>query len=520
MNVDVVIHGGKVIDGTGAPARLADVGIVANRVVWVADEGSRVDAGIRIDAVGRYVVPGFVDTHSHVDGTWYLPETHEALLSQGVTSVIVGQDGLGYAPARGAAVQASARYFGILNGLPENSSESGTSIGQYLNRISGNSPVNVAALVPLGLVWLDIIGDDPSNLSSKNLAWMKSIVAEGVADGAVGVSSGLEYFPNCFAEVPALSFLSAPAASFGLPHVSHIRGYGPNISSAMSEMEHVALASGVPLHVSHYRGPARDLLRIADGAIARGVDLTFDSYPYTRGCTILQMLVLPTNLNLAGRMELLSDADSRAALAQAITQEKGIPWLGELRVSRAVGNRWEWAEGLTIDIVAEMHGKGMAETVLDLLRDCALDVSVVTPAPTDSGEEDYRELMKRAEHMAGSDGIYLGRSPHPRGWGTFARFLGYHVRDLNDWSWVEAVDHLSTRACRRFKLAGRGTIVPGSIADLVVLDPAKIAAESTYISPKRPASGVGDVLVAGVPALRDGKLTGYKPGVGLRAGVA
>lgn len=524
MSVDVVIRGGSVADGTGREPYRADVGVTGGRVAWVAEGGApeSVDVGVRIDATHRLLMPGFVDTHSHADGTHTRPDVAEALLRQGVTTIIVGQDGLGYAPGSAATLSASEEYFGVLDGPLPKPLRTGASISDLLTHCDGASPVNMAALVPLGTVWLDVAGQS-TELTADQLTAMVRSVEAGLTDGAVGLSTGLEYVPNAFAGIRELTAACRPVAAAGLPHVTHMRGYELDVGRAFAEVAEVSRQSGVGLHVSHLRGPAAAIELLADGAEDEGLHLTFDTYPYVRGCTILSMRALPSDVTAGGRSATL------ARLASSQVRDQLIRHWGEgereselagVMVAGATHPDWTWAEGHTIDTCATILGRSVPETVLELLIGCQLQVSVVTAQPKTSGDEDMRRLLRRPEHTVGSDGIYMGSSPHPRAWGTFARLLGSHVRDLGDWSWGQAAVHLAARACDRFGLIGRGTIQAGSVGDLVVVDPATVRDEATYTSPRRPAVGIDDVLVSGVPVLAAGILTGLKPGSGLRAGAA
>jgi N-acyl-D-amino-acid deacylase len=174
--------------------------------------------------------------------------------------------------------------------------------------------------------------------------------------------------------------------------------------------------------------------------------------------------------------------------------------------------QWSWTEGRRLLDAATQAGRTPGELLLDLLVETRLDAAVVIDSPATTTDEGLRTLLNHPAHFGGSDGIYLGGHPHPRGWGAFARYLGEQVRSLGDWTWPEAVRHLSTGPAGRFGLADRGVIRPGAAADLVVLDPATAGDKATYENPRELAVGVDDVLVAGVPVLRGGALTGSLPG--------
>jgi N-acyl-D-amino-acid deacylase len=175
----------------------------------------------------------------------------------------------------------------------------------------------------------------------------------------------------------------------------------------------------------------------------------------------------------------------------------------------------DWTEGLALTAAAERAGTGVGEFLLDLLIRTKLAASAVIRQPATTDTSSLRALLRHDVHMGGSDGIYVGGHPHPRGWGTFARYLGRHVREFGDWTWPQAVQHLSTRPAQRFGLTDRGRITVGGAADLIVVDPARVGDRATYAVPRAEAAGVDDVLVNGVVVLSDGELTGRLPGEAL-----
>jgi N-acyl-D-amino-acid deacylase len=187
-----------------------------------------------------------------------------------------------------------------------------------------------------------------------------------------------------------------------------------------------------------------------------------------------------------------------------------------IRLSFVAADAFAWAEGMSLEDAAARAGLDLGEFVCDLLAASDLAVSCVRAERPTNGEEDVRALLRHEAQMGGSDGIFIGSAPHPRGWGTFARFLGRHVRQLGDWTWAEAGLHLAGHPARRFGLGDRGLIRNGYVADLAVIDPLIVADQATYADPRSPAIGVSDVLVGGTFVLRDGELTGAQSGRGLR----
>jgi N-acyl-D-amino-acid deacylase len=373
----------------------------------------------------------------------------------------------------------------------------------------GTTALNTAYLVPHGTLRYAVVGGAARAATPEELATMRVQVEQGLADGAVGLSTGLEYVPGRHGDAGELAHLCAPVAAAGLPYVTHMRGYDQQARPGLAEAHAIGAGSGAAVHVSHYRGPGDQLASMVDGYRAAGQDLTFDLYPYRRGCTILSMLVLPHRLDATDPATVLA---ALATQRRRVLDELNPDLWSRLTLAGVPDPDWAWTEGRRLVDAAAEAGRSPGELLLDLLVATRLDALVVIDAPPTTTDEGLRVLLRHPAHVGGSDAIYLGGHPHPRGWGTFARFLGTHVRELGDWTWPEAVSHLSTRPAARFRLAGRGVLRVGAAADVVVLDPVSVGDRADYEHPRELAVGIDDVLVAGVPVLRDGRLTGSLPG--------
>jgi N-acyl-D-amino-acid deacylase len=283
----------------------------------------------------------------------------------------------------------------------------------------------------------------------------------------------------------------------------------------MAEVRAIIAKVGVAGHVSHYQGPADVLIPLVDDARDSGLDLTFDSYPYRRASTILAMLALPHWLDgtdLDRTIEALNDSAVRARIAA----EADPSLWPRITLAHVPDDTWRWTEGWRLIAAAAEAGRSAVELCLDLLVATDLGVSAVLDRGPANNDESVRALLRHPAHIGGSDGIYIGGHPHPRGWGAFARILGRHVRELRDLSWEQAAVHLASHPARRFGLTDRGLIRPGLAADLAVIDPVRVADRAGYESPREPALGVDDVIVNGVAVLRDGRLTGSLPGTPLQ----
>ncbi|WP_235915304.1 N-acyl-D-amino-acid deacylase family protein [Puerhibacterium puerhi] len=539
---DLVVRGALLPQPDGGTSGPQDLHVTAGRVAAVVPSGRPLPDVAVLEADERLALPGFVDAHTHAVAAVFDPEVQLALLRQGVTSVVVGQDGVGPAPSDEATATWAAQYFAAIDGA--HPFFGGGSVAQLLATYDGTTPVNVATLVPHGTLRRLVTGAAQRPATGDEVARMVAVLEQALDDGAVGLSTGLEYVPAAWADEAELVALCRAVARRGLPHVSHMRGYEAAAPGAFAELERVARASGVATHVSHLHGPADLLGALVDDAAATGLDVTFDSYPYLCGCSILAMVALPTWLPLA-------DPDAAlAVLGEALAGPRGtvggdaarlrahlaglddlwprttLAWVPGL--DPATGRPVRWAEGLSLPAVAARLGVAPAEAALRLLVASRLRASCVFAQPPTNSAAAVRTLALHPAHLAGSDAIYApfgadaapeaggGGAPHPRGWGAFPAFVAERVLKTRDWTWTDAVEHLSARAARRFRLAGRGALGAGAAADVVLLDPDAVQDHATYAQPRRPASGVDDVLVGGVPVLAGGALTGATPGRPLR----
>ncbi len=515
---DVLVRGGWLLDGTSAPAYRADLGILGDRIATI---GRLDDARAHhlIDAAGRYVTPGFVDAHVHGDALVLDRSVQLAALRQGVTSFVLGQDGLSFAPADPDTLAYTSRYFAAVNGPHPQLGAGPVTVASLLAGYTGHTALNAAYLAPHGTIRHQVMGTAERPPTGDELAAMRRLVVQALEDGAVGLSTGLEYTPGRYADAAELAELCRPVSARGLPYVTHMRGYEALAAQGVAEVRTIACAAGVAAHISHYHGPAAELLSLVDDSRAEGLDLTFDSYPYLRGSSILAMVVLPPWLPAGDpdrAVALLADPAVRERLDTEWFAGRAELW-GRITFSHVPSERWHWAEGRSMLEVSAQAGLSPADTCIELLSATALQVGCVFGQPPTNSEESVRALLRHPAQMGSSDGIYVGGHPHPRGWGAFARVLSHHVRELGDLSWPDAVVHLAAHPARRFGFADRGLLRVGAFADVAVVDPDRVTDVASYREPKRPAVGVDDVLVNGRPVLVDGELTDELPGRAIRA---
>jgi N-acyl-D-amino-acid deacylase len=512
---DILITNGRVIDGSGSPWFRADVGIEGDRIMAV-EPLAGAEAAVRIDAADKIVAPGFIDSHVHGDLMVLADPYHEPAIRQGVTTYILGQDGVAMAPGSPATIRYMRRYTAGFSGNPELPQE-WSSMADYLACFNRTTAVNVACLIPNGNVRMDVMGLETRPPTPDEIKQMRRKVCEAMEQGAIGLSTGLDYIPSLYARTDELIELCKEIAPFGGVYVTHMRRYDPEgVLGSMEEVFEIGRQAGCPVHISHFNSRAELALPRLDAGRRAGIDATFDLYCYLAGSSILAMVALPGWIQEGGiepTLARLRDPAQRALLKDWFVKPR-VP-LDNVRVSYVAAPQYRNHEGQTLAEAAASANRGLGELVCDLLVASEMAVGCIAPH-RNRNEDDVRQLMRHPAMMAGSDGIYTGSRPHPRGCGCFARYLGHHVRDDKTWTLEQAVCHLSNCAARRYNLKDRGLILPRMAADVVVFDPATIADRSTYDNGRQLAVGMEQVVVNGELVLHNGQRTRALPGRALR----
>ncbi|KAB2350956.1 N-acyl-D-amino-acid deacylase family protein [Actinomadura rudentiformis] len=518
----LVIRGATVVDGTGAPGRVADVAVTDGRIEAI---GLGLAGGRIIDATGLVLAPGFIDMHAHSDLALLVEPDHLAKVSQGVTCEVIGQDGMSYAPVDDGTLPALRQTIAGWNGDPAGFDWNWRSVGEYLDRLDQGIAVNACYLVPQGSVRMLAMGWENRAPTAAELDRQRDLVATGMREGAVGMSSGLTYVPGMFADDEELIELCRVVASLGGFYAPHHRSYGAGALEAYADMVRVSRESRCPLHLAHAtmnfgvnRGRAPELLRLLDEAIADGCDISLDTYPYLPGATTLAAL-LPSWASEGGpaaTLARLADPETRERIRHTMEVEgsdgcHGVP--SEWETIEISGSRDLKMIGCTVAEVAAVTGRPAFDVYCERLVADELSTTILQHV---GHEENVQAIMRHPAHTGGSDGLLAPAKPHPRAWGTFPRYLGHYVRELGVLSLEECVSHLTGRAARRLKLADRGLIRPGYHADLVLFDPASVRDTATFAEPRQQAEGIPYVFVGGVAVMGDGRHTGALPGRSLR----
>ena len=496
---DVIIRGGRVLDGTGNPWFLADVAIADGRIAAVGDlSGARADRVV--DATGLYVAPGFIDTHSHAGGGLAGPELSHGrpLLAQGITTIFANPDG------GGPVDLAEQRAALLADGLG----------------------VNVAQLVSHGSVRGAVLGMEDRLASEEELERMRGLVRRAMQEGAWGLSSGPFYAPGSYSDTRELVELARVAGEFGGAYQSHIRDestYTIGVAAAVEEVITVAREAGIPGVWSHAKALGPDvwgyslaLVRRMERARADGVEVYMDQYPYTASATGLSAALLPRWAQAGGgdslqaRLSRPADlARIREAMVENLARRGGADRIQFRRFPEDPS-----IEGRTLADVATDRGVDAIEAAIQLFREGS--PSIVSH---NMDEEDVAIIMAHPMTMTASDGdlVPMGEGvPHPRSYGAFTRKLETYVVDEGVVPLEAAVRSMTSLPAQVYRLPDRGEIREGAVADLVVFDLARLHTPATFTDPHHLSEGMVHVFVNGRPAISDGTFTGTLAGEVLR----
>ncbi|MBA7615844.1 D-aminoacylase [subsurface metagenome] len=507
---DLIIRGGRIIDGSGSSWYYGDIGVCGDRIVTIG-KLDQAETHRVIEADGRIVCPGFIDMHSHSDIMLLANPKHEPKVMQGVTTDLLGLDGLSYAPLSSTNLQMMRRYICGLNGNP-NIPWNWNSVSEYLAQFDHRVAINVAYLVPHNALRLEAMGFADRVATTEEMTKMQELMAQGMREGGIGFSTGLDYFPCRYSNTEELTRICEIVAEYGSVSVWHLRMRDLGLIEAIKEAIGVAEKTNVKVHFSHYAanspanwGQSKEMLAIVDEARKRGLDVTFDSYPYIATSTTM-ILLLPRWVHEGGPdaiLEKLRQPKTRDKIC-ADMRATCLDW-DRFVLSSLPTKRNKIYVGKNLVEAANMAGKEIPEFVCDLLLEEDLAVNYVGFT---GNEEDIRIIMKHPCHIACSDGLLIGDRPHPRAWGTFARYLGVYSRELGILSLEEIIRHMTAAPAQRLGLNDHGLVKEGLAADLVVFNPQTVIDKATFDEPKTHPIGIDYVLVNGAVVVDKGKHTG------------
>ena len=525
---DRLIRGGRIVDGTGNPYYIADIGVAGGMIARIGRGIDPESAKEVVSAEGLTVCPGFIDTHTHDEGYLFFKPSCDEKVRQGVTTVVTGNCGFSLAPIspeRGSEMKA---FLGLLGAphLPE-AFWSGLSMGALLDHLAAVHPgINVVPLVGHQTIRIQVMGMDCREAEASEIEEMKVLAGRAMAEGAFGLSTGLNYAPGSFASFGELAEILGVVGEYGGLYATHMRDESSRQREAIEETLGLARQAGVRAHISHHKvmgkpnwGQSEENLRMIEAAREAGLEVTCDQYPYTAASTFLAA-ALPLEFQSGGPdvfAEKLRDPEVRRAL---IDQFEHPAREGAGSLSRDVGlenviisgtrDHPEYT-GRSLVEIGEAEGRSPYDVFFDLVMTEKMDVTMVVFM---MDEGDIRRIMGRPFTMIGSDSIpdFGTGNTHPRFSGTFPRVLGRYVRELGALELEDAIRKMTSLPARTFGLKNKGLVMEGFDADLVVFDPRTIEDRATYKEPTLPPRGIHHVWVNGEPAVKGGRVTGATSG--------
>ncbi len=470
----LLVRNGRLVDGTGGPARVADVRIAGDVIVEVGSGLSPRPGDRVIDAAGRVVAPGFIDVHSHADGG--LEESPDAVtqLRQGITTALVGQDGGGDLP-----------------------------VAALTDRVARIKPtINLATSVGHGTVRRLVMGEDFTRAATAaEIETMRALVVRGMKDGAVGLSSGLEYDPGFYATLDELTALATAIKPYGGFYSSHVRDEENEYLTAWKEAIEVGRRAGVAVEISHMKlaskpvwGRAREGLAVLEAARREGLTVMGDWYPYPYWQSAMYVLIPDRDFENVEKWRVGLDEIGGAGNVRITSYSADPSWNGRTLAELATAERMDPPALIVRMVKAAGPGIGIIGTSMD--------------------EADMRAILAHPQVLICSDGQLSGR--HPRGYGAFPRVLGHYVREQQVIVLEEAIAKMTSRSAAMLGLADRGVVAVGKKADVVIFDAATIADRGTPQEPAQAPVGVETVIVNGQVALDRGEVTSARPGRALR----
>ncbi len=520
---DYIIKNVRIVDGTGMPYFHGEVAVkegIITRVGWkIAEGASRV-----LDGHGMVLAPGFIDSHSHSDTTWFMDPRGESKLMQGVTTEVTGQCGGSPAPTTGKTRD------GMVD--PEASAElTFPTFAEYLDALEKNGVgLNIAPLVGHGSLRSAVLGYEDRPPATPEINEMKKLLVEAMEAGAFGYSSGLIYPPGSYAGTPELIELAKAMAPFGGIYATHMRNEGGDLLQSVAETLEIGRAAGVPVQISHHKvtgnekvwGLVKDSLEMIDEARKEGLDVLCDQYPYAASATSFKTNI-PAWAHVGGPKALLSrlkDPNTVLRIKKEWENKRAGGGWSHLMITNVRSERNRFAQGKRIPEIADIWGIPEVEAAIRRLVEEDVEVR---EADFGMCEEDVKTVMAHPCVMIGSDssstaldGPLAKGHPHPRTFGTFPRVLGKYAREEKVLSLERAVYKMTCMPAARLKLWDRGILRPGAAADLTLFNPDTVIDTATFEAPRSYPKGIEWVMVNGRLAIENGKHTGRIAGKVLR----
>jgi N-acyl-D-amino-acid deacylase len=538
MAFDVLITHGRIVDGTGAPWFKGDVGIVGDHIAAVGAALAGASAVKTVDATNLVVAPGFIDLLGQSEFNVLVDSRAASKITQGVTSEVTGE-GSSIAPVNDRMIQdaaAGARHFGVV--------QDWHTLADYFRRLEQRShpAINVGTLVGAGGIRNYVIGKDDRPATPAELGRMRELVAQAMEQGALGLSTSLQYVPDRFASTNEIVELAKVASKYGGVYFTHQRSESGRIFESLDEVFAIAERANIPAEIWHLKtaykanfGKMPEVLKRIEAARARGLDVTANQYPYSRASNGLDAC-LPLWVREGGLDKMLArlrDPAQRERIRKDMDDPNATTWENQwaganggdgIMLSSVLNPDLRKYEGMTFTQIGKAMGKDPRDAVMDLVIADKGESSVITAIMSD---DDVRTALRNPLVGVGTDsgaqaedGKLSESKSHPRAWGSFPRILGKYVRDEHVLTIEEAIRKMTSKAADRVHLTDRGILRPGMKADVTIFDPATIRDVSTFEDPKHYSVGVKHVFVNGRAVVADGKITAERPGRPLRGQAA
>lgn len=504
-----IIRNARVIDGTGAPRFTGEVAFENDRILAAAPHIDG-DFDCEIDAGGQVVCPGFIDTHSHSDLFALCESAIEPKIYQGITTDVLGQDGISMAPLPWQYVTAWRQNIGGLEGDSDDISWNYPTTREYFAALEANRPCqNHAWLVPHGNIRLEVMGYSGEQATEKQICAMEKVLRRELEAGAIGMSSGLIYIPCVYAATEEMIRLCKVVREYDKVFVVHQRFEGDRILESMEELKKIVMASGVRLHISHFKmgGRKNEPKRTAAFAMLEelqkaGIKVSCDQYPYGAGSTMLAGCIPPwAHVGGAGEMlKRLRDPETREKIKHDILYDDtewdnfvGFCTQDGIMVTSVESEKNQYCVGKTIVEIGAIRGVDPLDAMMDLLLEEDNKVGMVEFY---GSEECVKDIMQRPEVNICTDGL-LGGTPHPRVYGAFPRVLGKYVREEKLFTLEQAIYKMTGKPAEAMQMAERGALQAGKKADIVIFDPDTVTDVGDFIHPRQFAKGIARVIVNG-----------------------
>ncbi len=524
---DLVLRGGSILDGTGGPVWKGDLGIRGDAIAAIGDIPASYGKQA-VDITGWFVSPGFIDIHSHSDSSILGYPTADSRVRQGITTEITGNCGSSAAPIGGASVEETRKEYLEDYGVDVSWSD----VASYLSVLEKmKMSLNQALLIGQGTIRSNLAGDVDRKLTSEEMNEILRAVEKGMDDGAIGLSTGLEYTPGTFTPTEEIIEMTRIVARYGGFYASHIRNEVTYVLDAIDEAINIGRQTGARVQVSHLKTCGRSnwhkqgaTLELIESARKQGVEVLADAYPYTAYSTGLSLVMQPwvRNGGSAEIVKRLQDAEIRKKIREEVVkyvaEEPG--GFDLIVISDVSSDKNRNCVGKNIVQIAEMWKMEPVDACLQLIEEEKALVGYIGHAMS---QENVELVLSHPLVMVSSDGYSIAATGkrleerlHPRSYGTYPRFLAHYVRERKIVDLPAAIRKITSIPAEQSGISDRGRIAKRKKADLVVFDPSKIQDTATFDSPHQYPTGIAHVFVNGVQVVKEGKHTGARPGKVLR----